>query len=133
MRKVPVEEFIRLLQSYLDHKIVTEEFTDKYSQLLKSYSTEASGNTQRIEEAYLKKQISLEEFQREFQKLVPDMMDPSLFEILEDLYEDVDSYSPTWTSKNFEDMPYLLDEQGLQNEVVAALGKLKTYQSTHET
>ena len=108
MRKVPVEEFIRLLQSYLDHKIVAEEFTEKYSHLLKSHSTDASGKTTHIEEYYLKKQISLEEFQREFQTLVPDRMDPSLFEILEDLYEDIDAYSPAWTSEDFDSMPTCL-------------------------
>ncbi len=128
----PVEEFIGLLQVYVDQEIKTDDFVDRYLKLFDLHQTkDPDHKTQPVIQAYLDKRISREEFEKEFRRLLPDMMDPTLFRILEDLYEDIDAYSPDWTSEDFERAPYLLDEPGLYREAADALEKLYEYKADH--
>jgi hypothetical protein len=89
--------------------------------------------THSVIDAYLNKQISLDELKTEFKKLDPDLMDGKLFHILEVLYEGVDVYSALWTAEDFARAPYLLNEQGLRKEVGDALTKLRNYLASHDT
>jgi len=131
MKKVPIQQVISLLQDFLDERIVAEEFTASYLSFKKAYSTPADSRTTPVEQAYLTGQIGLEEFKAEFKRLMPDMMDESLFAILEDLYEDIDAYSPDWTAEAVAESPYRLDEAGLRKEAADALRQLEQYQLSH--
>ena len=128
--KVSVAIFIDLLESFLDERIKAREFVESYLALFASSQPRTGNETKALADSYLNKQISLDEFRAEFKRLAPDL-DESLFHILNDLYEDIDAYSPLWTPEDFARAPYLLDEEGLRKEVNDALENLKSYQSTH--
>jgi hypothetical protein len=55
----------------------------------------------------------------------PGEMDKQLFLILEDLFEDLDAYSPIWTQED--ESPIRITEQRLRQEAVKALAQLEEY------
>jgi hypothetical protein len=74
--------------------------------------------------------ISTEQFEIEYLESFKNEsgdMDKRLFDILEDLFEDLDAYSPMWTLEDEKDAPYRITEVTLRKEVVIALQKLEDY------
>ena len=79
---------------------------------------------------YLAQTISTEQFETEYLdsfKNESGGMDKHLFDILEDLFEDIDAYSPMWTLQDEKDVPYRITEPTLRKEVATALQKLEDY------
>ncbi len=68
-----------------------------------------------------------------FSKIAPEEMDQELFHILEDLFEDIDSYSPMWTSEDEAGYPYRITENALRGEAGKSLLALEDYIKRHRT
>jgi hypothetical protein len=59
-----------------------------------------------------------------------DEMDRPLFDILEDLWEDVEAYSPMWSPE--EEDPFKITEEALRREAIQALMELDRYLLEHQ-
>lgn len=57
-------------------------------------------------------------------------MPKELFDILQDLFEDVEAFSPAWTSEDERQNAFRITEPTLAKEIRAAKGQLETYLST---
>lgn len=74
---------------------------------------------------FLADEITAQQFRLKYLtafKREPAGMDDALFEILQDLFEDVDAYSPLWTEKD--ESATRLTEQTLRTETMEALEQL---------
>ena len=84
-----------------------------------------------IIDGFLRGELSAEAFQTiymaTFSKEYKDM-DPDLFAILQDLFEDADAYSVLWTEAD--EGVFRITEPTLRREVIDAVEKLKAYQAT---
>ena len=54
-------------------------------------------------------------------------IDKELFNILEDFFEDIDAYSPLWTSEDEAKYSYRITETTLRSEAQKSLTELKEY------
>jgi hypothetical protein len=84
-----------------------------------------------IIDGFLRGELSADAFQTIYLatfKNDNDPMDPALFPILQDLFEDVDAFSVLWTEED--ENEFRLTEPSLRREVVDAVEKLKAYQAT---
>ncbi len=76
-------------------------------------------------QAFLDQNLSIEEFEKQYLaafKAEPGGMDRRLYEILEDLFEDVDAYSPLWSPAD--ENWYRITEPTLRKEAQNALHEL---------
>jgi hypothetical protein len=79
-------------------------------------------------QAFLDENLLVGEFETRYLtafKNEPDEMDKQLFLILEDLFEDLDAYSPIWTQED--ESPLRITEQRLRQEAAEALIQLEKY------
>lgn len=78
---------------------------------------------------FLNGEFSAEEFARHylgcFANEPGNKMGRSLFNILQDLFEDVDAYSPMWLPED--ECPFRITEKTLRREAEDALAKLEQY------
>jgi hypothetical protein len=79
-------------------------------------------------QAFLNGNLSIEEFEARYLAAFKNErgeMDKQLFLILEDLFEDLDAYSPIWTQED--ESPIRITEQRLRQEAFEALAQLEKY------
>lgn len=84
-------------------------------------------------EDFLEGKISAQEFERSYLskfKNEPGGMDHALYEILQELFSAVDSYSPNATSKDKD--PFTTSEETLKEEARSSLRRLKRYLAARE-
>ena len=80
-------------------------------------------------DGFLRGELSADDFQTIYLttfKREHDNMNPALFAILQDLFEDVDAYSSLWSEED--ESETCLTEPSLRREVVDAVEKLEAYQ-----
>ncbi len=83
---------------------------------------------QKLIQAFLDRQLPVEEFESRYLAAVkaePGGMDPVLYEIVEDLFGAVDTYSPECSSG--EETPVVISEASLRREAREALDRLEQY------
>ena len=84
---------------------------------------------QALIKSFLDGELTAEEFalryDAAFLKDPGDYIDRPLFNILEDLWEDVDAYSPMWTLE--EEGPTQITEKTLRREAMQAILELEAY------
>lgn len=84
-------------------------------------------------EAYGSSSLSVDKFSDEYLKLFAAIgageFDRELFHIFEDIFEDIDAYSPVWTLEDEEKYPYRITEATLRVEMKKSLFELKKYLS----
>src|SRR5258708_2852889 len=80
---------------------------------------------------YLDGSISAIELRDSYSKLFAAIeageIDRSLFLIIEDFFEDIDSYSPNWTSKDEANFTYRITEKTLREEAKKSLLAFEKY------
>ena len=79
---------------------------------------------------YVSNQIDVENFVSEFHRLFESEKDPNpryLFDILQDLFEDIDAYSPVWTELDVNE--FRITESMLKKEATKALQALQANDS----
>jgi len=78
--------------------------------------------------AFLDGMLTADEFAASYDRVFskdPGPMDRPLFDILENLFEDVDAYSPLWTPEEIG--PTAITEETLRQEAAQALMELEEY------
>lgn len=82
-------------------------------------------------EAFLSHELAPQDFERRFYEAfseeTPEMPYP-VFQILQDLFEDLDAYTPEWPPKP--GLIYVISEDDLRKEALTALADLKHLESS---
>jgi hypothetical protein len=81
-------------------------------------------------ESFIQKDILVEEFDKTYTKLFLselEGMDRSLFSILNNLFVNVECYSPLWTSKDEMENNFKITEETLRNEAQNTLNNLNDW------
>jgi hypothetical protein len=120
-----IQETVALLQSFLNQHVTAADFAKHYIELFRSHQKEPSKEFKEIEKDYLTGKMTREDFLTRVRLANPGMMDERLFAILEDLYEDVDAYSPSLVPD--EESPYIITEETLRQEATEGLVRLNSY------
>lgn len=85
-------------------------------------------------QSYLDGHIAADEFAERYDKTFrsePGGMPRALFDILQDLWEDVEAYSPMWTAEDEKKHFYKITERTLRREASEAVLQLRQYLRGH--